>query len=541
MYNNVLTSGRVPFVTTGSLFTDTSLFTFNGTNLGVGTSSPGSLLSIGGSGTGWNFYDNATTTSNAKGINLVNGGCFAVGGTCLQTFIQNATAYKSAVSYATADLLAGTPSYSNGTGGIGATLTEVGAGALTVDGANPTVGQRVLIKDEVSQLTNGIYTVTVAGSGIASYILTRSTDYDESNDVYAGTTVPVLAGGTANADTQWTQTTTGTITIGVSTIAFQETSLGTNVVSSMKQTYGTAQTGAITLATSSDTNLLLNITNSSGTFTFTPAWTGTLAVNRGGTGAATLSGLLQGNGTGAITGISGNAGWFPYYTSTTALSATSSIFVGTNSFVGIGSTTPWAKLSIGSANATNPLVPIFAVASSSLNVGTSTLFVITGDGSVGIGTSTPGTFFSVNGVLNALSTGFITFLGEIVGKDVANVWFGRITPTRAFILAAATSTTWTGTTSPAYTPNLVMPFTGTLRTMQCLATSTGAFLNVAPFINQTPLTPTSVVASTTKGLVTFTANNTFTAGDVVSMFVGSSTASGNNLGVTCTYQVTETP
>lgn len=51
--------------------------------IGIGSTTPGSLLSIGGSGTGWNFYDNATTTSNAKGINLTNGGCFAVSGTCV--------------------------------------------------------------------------------------------------------------------------------------------------------------------------------------------------------------------------------------------------------------------------------------------------------------------------------------------------------------------------------------------------------------------------------------------------------------------------
>src|SRR3989338_6062237 len=41
-----------------------------------------------------------------------------------------------------------------------------------------------------------------------------------------------------------------------------------------------------------------------------------LPVAGGGTGAATLTGLLQGNGTSAITGITGTAGQFPYYNGT---------------------------------------------------------------------------------------------------------------------------------------------------------------------------------------------------------------------------------
>ncbi|MFA5942673.1 MAG: tail fiber domain-containing protein, partial [Candidatus Paceibacterota bacterium] len=43
---------------------------------------------------------------------------------------------------------------------------------------------------------------------------------------------------------------------------------------------GAAQTGALTIATSSDTNILLNITNTGGAFTFTPSWSGTLADER---------------------------------------------------------------------------------------------------------------------------------------------------------------------------------------------------------------------------------------------------------------------
>lgn len=279
-------------------------------------------------------FNFSATSTGSQGINL-SAGCFAVGGTCLQTFIQNATAYKQAAKYATAAILPGTPTYSNGVSGVGATLTEVGLGALVVDGQSVSAGDRILVKNEASQPTNGVYTVTTVGSAIANYVLTRATDYDESADVYAGTTIPILAGGTANGDTQWTQTTTGTITMGSSNIAFEETALGTAVVSSIAQTYGTAQTGAITIATSSDTNVLLNVSNSSGAFTFAPSWTGNLAIARGGTATTTQ----------VTNGVN-------FFDGTRITSGTKLTFTGTN--LGISSTTPNYPLDVnGTGHVTN--------------------------------------------------------------------------------------------------------------------------------------------------------------------------------------------
>src|SRR3989344_5373163 len=67
-----------------------------------------------------------------------------------------------------------------------------------------------------------------------------------------------------------------------------------------------------------------------------------LLVGSGGTGAATLTGLLQGNGTSAITGITGTAGQFPDYNGTNTLLATSSIYLATSGSIGMGTTTPVA-------------------------------------------------------------------------------------------------------------------------------------------------------------------------------------------------------
>lgn len=193
---------------------------------GPGTSTIADGLEVSKIGTQYIVSTSTATSTFAGGINMTGTDCFATQGTCLQTFIQNATAYKQAAIYATAAVLPGTPSYNNGAGGVGATLTEVGFGALVVDGQTVTLGQRILVKNESNQTTNGIYTVSTVGSAIASYVLTRSTDYNSSLDIYAGTTIPVLAGGTVNGDTQWTESTTGTITVGTSNITFIETSVG---------------------------------------------------------------------------------------------------------------------------------------------------------------------------------------------------------------------------------------------------------------------------------------------------------------------------
>ncbi|MEA2701859.1 MAG: hypothetical protein QOE22_568 [Candidatus Parcubacteria bacterium] len=65
--------------------------------------------------------------------------------------------------------------------------------------------------------------------------------------------------------------------------------------------YSPYQTGSTqTFATTSDTNIGLVITSAGDTHTFTPTFTGTLAVPRGGTGSSTLSGILLGNGAGPV-------------------------------------------------------------------------------------------------------------------------------------------------------------------------------------------------------------------------------------------------
>lgn len=81
--------------------------------------------------------------------------------------------------------------YNNGAIGVGATLTGNSVGALpSIDGVVPINGDLILVKDEVSQISNGVYTVTNAGSGGAAYILTRTTNSDTSSEFNSQVVIP---------------------------------------------------------------------------------------------------------------------------------------------------------------------------------------------------------------------------------------------------------------------------------------------------------------------------------------------------------------
>lgn len=129
--------------------------------------------------------------------------------------------FKQAVKYATTAALAAS-TYSNGSSGVGATLTEVGLGALVVDGSTPSIGDRILIKNQASTFQNGIYTVTVVGSAGAAFVLTRGTDFDQTTDINSGDSVFVTA-GTAYTSTTWAVNSASNPVLGTDAITFAQT------------------------------------------------------------------------------------------------------------------------------------------------------------------------------------------------------------------------------------------------------------------------------------------------------------------------------
>ena len=127
---------------------------------------------------------------------------------------------KASCELATAAVLSAV-TYANGSSGVGATLTADANGALTVDGVAAVVADRIVVKNQAAALQNGIYTVTATGAVGAVFVLTRATDFDDTTNITSGA-FTFVEKGTANADNGYVMTTDGTITPGVTAIAWSQ-------------------------------------------------------------------------------------------------------------------------------------------------------------------------------------------------------------------------------------------------------------------------------------------------------------------------------
>ena len=129
--------------------------------------------------------------------------------------VANGLDVKASVKYASTANIAGT--YNNGAG----TITAGSNGALSIDGATPSVDDRILLKDQTTATQNGLYKVTTVGSGSAAYVLTRTPDADAASEITGGAFVFVEA-GTANADNGYVFTHNGTPTLGTTNITVEQ-------------------------------------------------------------------------------------------------------------------------------------------------------------------------------------------------------------------------------------------------------------------------------------------------------------------------------
>jgi hypothetical protein len=136
----------------------------------------------------------------------------------VDTVAQGLSAKASAV-VATAAALP-TNTYSNGASGVGATLTGVATGVLTIDGVAVALNNRVVVKNEVTVANNGLYICTVAGAIGVAYVLTRTTDGDTSAELDGA--FVFVESGTANAATGWVIANSSTINLGTTGISWTQ-------------------------------------------------------------------------------------------------------------------------------------------------------------------------------------------------------------------------------------------------------------------------------------------------------------------------------
>jgi trimeric autotransporter adhesin len=291
-------------------------------SLGAPIGTPGQLLVSGGtSPAGWSgpiIYNGTTiggvpTPSNASDI---------VNKSYVDAVASGLNVHASAQLATTAPL---TVLYNNGTGGVGATLTNAGPLLpLDVDTITVSPGQRILVKNQATASQNGVYDVTTVGTALVPWVLTRSADFDNSppGEVVSGDFVFVESGPT-NGATSWVQTAVGTgpggsIIIGGDTIAFTQISSASSYL---------AGTGLNLLGNTFNNTGVLTVTGGTTGLTFSPAsgnsvLGGILAVSAGGTGSS--SGYTAGTGltltgtqfsiTGQIVGGSTAADRFPQIT-----------------------------------------------------------------------------------------------------------------------------------------------------------------------------------------------------------------------------------
>lgn len=229
--------------------------------------------------------------------------------TYVDTMVASGITYHTAVKYevpnTTGNLNA---TYNNGTGGVGATLTNAGTlGAFTPDGVVAQVGDRILVYNQTNAAQNGVYTVTTVGNGSTPWVLTRATDANSygvksPTALGEGDAFFVTSGNTGAGET-YVCNTVGTITFGTTPITF------TQVSSAQVYSAGTGLTLTGTqfsltspVATTLGGTGLTSYTSGGAVYaTSTSALTtGTLPVTAGGTGQTSFTNgqLLIGNTTG---------------------------------------------------------------------------------------------------------------------------------------------------------------------------------------------------------------------------------------------------
>jgi hypothetical protein len=166
-------------------------------------------------------------------------------------------------------------------------ITLSGGAPTVVDGVTLSLNDRILVSGQSTGSQNGIYTVSVVGTG-SNGTWIRSTDTNATGELDSGTIVMVTE-GSAYADTSWKLTTNDPIVIGTTALTFEIntgnafgtiSANGTSVISN-------SASGTVTFSTGN--NIIITGNAASDTITFA------VKDNPSFTGGVTFSGNITGN------------------------------------------------------------------------------------------------------------------------------------------------------------------------------------------------------------------------------------------------------